>query len=218
MERLGLFGGTFDPPHLGHLILAAMCADALDLEAVWFVPAAQPPHKRDRRVTPIADRLAMLTQALADNPQFALSRIDVDRPGPHYSVDMIRLAQAQQPEAEITFLMGGDSLHDLPSWHAARDLLDLCRVAVVRRPGDSVDMVALEQSLPGIRQRIVFVDGPTMAFSASEIAARVREGRSIRYLVPEAVRVYIETHGLYHFPPRDGEPADSRRSGRAGAR
>lgn len=197
MERLGLFGGTFDPPHLGHLILAAMCADALALETVWFVPAAQPPHKRHRRVTPIENRLAMLALALADNPQFTLSRIDNDRPGPHYTVDMIRLAQAKRPEAEITFLMGGDSLHDLPTWHAAPDLLDLCRIAVMRRPGDGVDMTSLEQALPGLGQRLVFVDGPAMAFSATEIAARVRAGRSIRYLVPEAVRGYIEAHGLY---------------------
>lgn len=197
MERLGLFGGTFDPPHLGHLILAATCADALDLDVVWFVPAAQPPHKRNRHVSPVDQRLAMLDLALADNPQFAVSRLDVDRPGPHYSVDMVRLAQAQHPQAELTFLMGGDSLHDLPTWHAAAELLARCRVAVLRRPGDGVDLAALERVLPGISERLVFVEGPSLTLSASGIAARVRAGRSIRYLVPDTVRIYIEAHGLY---------------------
>ena len=148
-------------------------------------------------MTSIAHRLAMLDLALADNPRFVLSRLDVDRPGPHYSVDMVRLAQAQHPAAEIFFLMGGDSLHDLPTWHAASELLALCRVAVVRRPDDRVDLAALEGVLPGLAQRVVMVDGPAMDLSATEIVARVRAGRSIRYLVPEAVRAYIAAEGLY---------------------
>jgi nicotinate-nucleotide adenylyltransferase len=119
---------------------------------------------------------------------------------------MVRLAQAQHPAAEIIFLMGGDSLHDLPTWHAAPDLLTLCRVAVVRRPGDGVDLAALEKALPGLARRVVMVDGPAMDLSATEIGARVRAGRSIRYLVPEAVRTYIAAEGLYREADSVREP------------
>lgn len=200
MERLGLFGGTFDPPHLGHLILAMVCADALRLDAVWFVPAGTPPHKRGRRITPIEHRLAMLHLALSDNPAFEVSRIDVDRPGPHYTVDMVALAHKERPDADFFFLMGGDSLRDLPIWRDAPRLIHLCRLGVYRRPEDGVDLAALEQALPGVSQRIVLVDGPSVGLSASAIGQRVRERRSIRYLVPEGVRAYIDAHRLYADP------------------
>jgi len=197
MGRLGLFGGTFDPPHLGHLILASVLADALSLDAVWFVPAADPPHKQNRAISPVEHRLVMLRLAIGDNPLFEVSRIDLDRPGPHYSVDMVTLARQQRPDAEWFFLMGGDSLHDLPGWHQPDRLLELCRVAVQRRPGTDLDLDALARRLPGLRDRVIVVEGPEIALSSTLIGSRVRAGLSIRYLVPESVRAYIHEHHLY---------------------
>ncbi len=197
MGRIGLFGGTFDPPHLGHLILASVTADALALDAVWFVPAGEPPHKQRRAITPIAHRLEMVRLALASNPLFHLSRLDVDRPGPHFTADMVALAQAQQPTAELFFLMGGDSLGDLPHWHEPERLLRLCRLAVFRRPEPLIDMDRLETALPGVRECVTFVEGPSIGLSGTMIGARVRAGQSIRYLVPDAVGEYIAVHGLY---------------------
>ncbi len=197
MERIGLFGGTFDPPHLGHLILAAVAADALSLDAVWFVPAADPPHKQGRRLTAIADRLEMLRLALADNPTFLISRLDVDRPGPHYSVEMVALARAQRPEAAWFFLMGADSLCDLPRWRQPEKLLTLCDLAVLHRPGVSLDMADLEARLPGVADHVIFLKGPGVLISATEIGERVRAGHTIRYLTPDPVREYIAARRLY---------------------
>jgi len=197
IERIGLLGGTFDPPHLGHLILASVAADALSLDAVWFVPAADPPHKQGRRLTAIVHRLEMLRLALADNPAFLISRLDVDRPGPHYSVEMVALARAQRPEAVWFFLMGEDSLRDLPHWHQPERLLTLCDLAVLRRPGVSVDMIELSARLSGITDHVTFLDGPGVMISATEIGERVRAGRTIRYLTPDPVREYIATWRLY---------------------
>lgn len=197
MERIGLLGGTFDPPHLGHLILAAVAADALSLDAVWFVPAAEPPHKQGRHLTAIAHRLEMLRLALADNPAFLISRLDVDRPGPHYSVEMVALARAQRPQTMWFFLMGEDSLRDLPRWHQPERLLTLCDLAVLRRPGASVDMAALSAQLPDVADHVIFLDGPGVMISATEIGERVRAGRTIRYLTPDPVREYIAARRLY---------------------
>ncbi len=197
MGRIGLLGGTFDPPHVGHLILAAVAADSLALDAVWFVPAGDPPHKRGQAITPVAHRLGMLHLAVAGNALFHISRIDVDRPGPHYSVDMVALARAQRPEAEWFFLVGGDSLRDLPTWHQPQRLLELCSLAVLRRPGAAVDMAHLRDVLPGVEQKVIFVDGPGVDISGTAITERVRAGRTIRYMVPDAVRDYILTQGLY---------------------
>ncbi len=200
MERLGLLGGTFDPLHIGHLILASIAAEALALDAVWFVPAADPPHKQGRAITPAEHRLAMLALGIAGDSRFALSRIDVDRPGPQYSVDMVALAQALQPQAALFFLLGSDSLVDLPHWYRPDLLLSRCTLGVYRRPGVPLDMAALEARLPGLHGRVVWVDGPGISLSASAIRERVRAGQSIRYLVPESVRVYIQAHQLYRQP------------------
>ena len=116
-DNVGIFGGTFDPPHLGHLILASEALDQLGLARLLWVLTPMPPHKLDREITPLDHRLAMLNLALADWPQFQLSTIEIDRPGPHFTLDTVRLARAQHPGASMTLLIGGDSLRDLPSWH-----------------------------------------------------------------------------------------------------
>ncbi len=199
-RRLGILGGTFDPVHFGHLLLAEQAREALELTQVLFVPAGVPPHKLDEPHTPTEHRLRMLELATADQPAFAISRVDVDRPGPHYSVDMVRLIQKSQPAGtELIFLMGMDSLANILTWHRPDLLIQLCILAVARRPGFSCDLDALEAHLPGIRQRIRFFEMPLIEISGEDIRRRIRQGRSIRYMVPEAVRQYIDAYGLYRF-------------------
>lgn len=197
MEHIGVLGGTFDPPHIGHLILGEYAVDALELDKLLYVPAADPPHKQDEFKTPVEYRLKMLELALADNPHFEISGVDIDRPGPHYSVDMIQIIREQNPSAEIYFVMGSDSLRDLPTWHRPADLLRLCKLAVMQRPGIDGDAGAHETLFPGISNRVVMINAPLIEISSTEIANRLLNGRSIRYQVSDSVREYIMTHRLY---------------------
>ncbi len=196
--RVGVLGGTFDPVHLGHLILAEEARDQLDLSIVYFVPAGDPPHKRDRRLAPVDDRVRMIELAIAGNPTFRASRVDADRPGPHYTLDMVRIFQEQLPPGgELYFLMGYDSLAELPGWHRPAELLAACRLVALTRYDVPLDWDYLEASLPGIRQRVTLLDMPELEIASNQIQARVHAGRSIRYLVPEEVRRYIEQQGLF---------------------
>lgn len=196
MQRVGILGGTFDPPHIGHLVLAQYAVDALDLACVLFVPAADPPHKNQLRHG-IEHRLPMLELAIAGNAKFTISRVDVDRPGPHYTVDMIQILQAEQPDTEFYFLMGGDSLHHLPEWYHPRDLIALCKLAVMARPGAEVEPDLQANLVPGLAERVVVIDSPMLGFSSTEVADRLEAGRSVRYLVPDSVLAYIQDHRLY---------------------
>jgi nicotinate-nucleotide adenylyltransferase len=196
MERVGILGGTFDPPHVGHLVLAEYAADALELARVLFVPAADPPHKASIRVN-ITHRLPMLERAISGNARFAISRVDMDRPGPHYTVDMLRILRDQQPQTDFYFLMGGDSLRDLPSWNRPQDLIKLCKLAVMSRPGAEVTPDLHADVLPGLAERVMMIESPMLGFSSSEIADRLEAGKSVRYLVPDAVLMYIQKHRLY---------------------
>jgi nicotinate-nucleotide adenylyltransferase len=196
--RVGVLGGTFDPVHLGHLILAEEARDQLDLSIVYFVPAGDPPHKRDHRLAPVDDRVRMIELAIAGNPVFRASRVDADRPGPHYTLDMVRIFQEQLPPGgELYFLMGYDSLAELPGWHRPAELLAACRLVALTRYDVPLDWDYLEASLPGIRQRVTLLDMPELEIASNQIQARVRAGRSIRYLVPEEVQRYIEQQGLF---------------------
>ncbi|MEZ4666670.1 MAG: nicotinate-nucleotide adenylyltransferase [Anaerolineae bacterium] len=197
MERIGILGGTFDPPHLGHLILAECAVEALDLSRILFVPAGIPPHKLDKTKASIVNRLEMLLLALEGNRHFELSRVDVDRPGPHYSVDMVQLIQAQYPNAELFFVVGADSLRDLPNWHKPQALIELCRLAVVPRPDMQISPDLHDKLIPGLMNRVVIIDAPLIDISSSSIVERSTKHQSIRYFVPDAVRTYIETHQLY---------------------
>jgi nicotinate-nucleotide adenylyltransferase len=196
MRRIGLVGGTFDPPHVVHLVLAEFAWDALDLDAIWFLPAADPPHKDGTR-TSIAHRLAMLTLAIGDRPEFSILRIDIERPGPHYTVETLRLLRAVHPDDEFYFVMGGDSLRDLPKWRDPAALMQLCTFVVMGRPDVHIAPEMHEAPLPGLKERVILIDSPMLGFSSTEIAARLRAGKSARYLVPDVVLSYIETHGLY---------------------
>lgn len=194
----GIFGGTFDPPHLGHLVLAEAARSVLGLSEVVFMPAGEPPHKSGRRITSADHRIAMTRSAIADNARFALSTLDAERDGPSYSVDaMQKLRERWGRTVEIYFIMGADSLVGLPSWHRPERLMRLVTFAVVARPGFYTDMATLERALPGLADRVVFVPAPLIGISSTAIRQRVAEGHSIRYLVPPTVEKYIYTHSLY---------------------
>lgn len=195
-QRIGLVGGTFDPPHIVHLVLAEFASDALKLDHIWFLPAADPPHKDGTRI-PIEHRLEMLHLAIADRPDFAISRIDIDRPGPHYTVETLRLLRNEYPDAEFYFVMGGDSLRDFPRWSRPAELLELCYFVVMGRPDIEIAPDMHDAILPKLKDRVIIIDSPMLGFSSTEIAARLRMGKSVRYLVPDAVLDYIEKNGLY---------------------
>ncbi|MBX3084831.1 MAG: nicotinate-nucleotide adenylyltransferase [Anaerolineae bacterium] len=199
--RIGVFGGTFDPPHLGHLLLAENAADALGLTQVLFTPAADPPHKEAEAVSPAPHRVKMVELAIEDNPRFALARIDLDRPGPHYTADTMRLMQQLRPDADLYFLMGGDALRDFPKWHQPADILRYARLGVMRRPGAVIDLSKIEVVIPGITDHIRFVDAPEIGISATTIRERLHDGQSIRYQVTAKVERYIMEHHLYRNIP-----------------
>ena len=196
---IGIIGGTFDPPHLGHLILAAEARQQFSLKCLLWVLTPIPPHKLNQAITPSEHRLAMLKLAIAGNPDFELSRVEMDRPGPHYALDTVNLLAGQNPGAEIVYLMGGDSLRDLPTWHRPADLVSACHyLGVMRRPGDAIHLPDLEALLPGITHKVRFVDAPLVEISSREIRQRVAEGSPFRYFLPAAVYDYILEHNLYH--------------------
>jgi nicotinate-nucleotide adenylyltransferase len=206
--RIGILGGTFDPVHIGHLILAEEAWARLRLAQVLFVPAGDPPHKRGLPISPVQHRLCMLELAIADNPHFVLSRVDADRPGPHYTVDMVKLLQEQfGPQTELFFLMGFDALMDLPNWHQPQELLRLCRVVALTRFGYHIDWARLEAALPGLRERTTLLPMPELEIASHVLQQRVREGWPIRYQVPAPVEEYIYRHGLY----RNDAPASGPR-------
>lgn len=197
-EQLGLFGGTFDPPHLGHLILASEAYTQLGLDRLLWILTPDPPHKQDQVISSVEHRLAMVQLAIANNPIFELSRVELDRPGPHYTLDTVEAISEQFPEADITPIIGGDSLRDLPRWHKPKELIYACHwVGVMRRPGEEPNLDALERELPGISSKVHYVDAPLLEIASREIRSRVAEGRPYRYYLPEAVFEYIEEHHLY---------------------
>ncbi len=196
--RAGVIGGTFDPIHIGHLIIAEQVRTRLGLDQMVFVPAGLPPHKIDQWITAPQHRLNMVKLAIAGNPHLAVSLIDINRFGPSYTVDTIRLFLDQWgAQAEIFFVMGSDSLADLPTWRQPERLMRLCRIVVVERPGYRVVLDDLDRLLPGAASLIRMLDTPTLDISSTGIRRRIREGRSVRYLLPQAVEQYIRTHGLY---------------------
>jgi len=197
-DRIGLFGGTFDPPHLGHLILASEAQTQLELDRLLWILTPEPPHKQEQLITPVEHRLAMVNLAIADNPAFELSRIELDRPGPHYTLDTIKLIGEQNPGADIVPIIGGDSLRDLPKWHQPQEIVYACHwIGVMRRPDDKPNLDELERELPGIRSKIHYVDAPLLEIASRDIRDRIAQGRSVRYYLPPAVNAYIEQHHLY---------------------
>ena len=197
-DRVGLLGGTFDPVHHGHLMLAEEARYSLALDRVLFVPAGQPPHKLHEPHTAPTHRVRMLELAIAGNPAFGISRVDLDRPGPHYSVDMVRRVRDELgQETELFFLMGLDSLASILAWHQPAELLAQCRLVVAHRPGFNFDLAALTEKLPILEDRLYFVEMPLIEIAGADLRRRVQCDQPIRYQVPEAVRHYIVEQGLY---------------------
>ena len=196
---VGVFGGTFDPVHLGHLILAEEARCALGLERLLLVPAAQPWRKSERAVTPAHHRLAMLRLAVEGDPYFDVSTVEIERGGPTYTVETLAALRAELgPEAELVFILGEDALLDMPHWRDPAGILRLARLGVAARgepPRLGLDEV--ERVLPGVSERVSVVPMPVIGISSTDIRRRVREGGSIRFLVPPAVAAYIAEHRLY---------------------
>jgi nicotinate-nucleotide adenylyltransferase len=196
LTRLGLLGGTFNPPHYGHLVAAQEAAWRLRLTRVLWLPARQNPLKQGEPVTDADARCAMIQAAIGDDAQFELSRLDLDRPPPSYTVDLLRTLHAA--DRELFFVVGADIVPELPRWHAPETILQLATLVVVTRPGaPQADLDALEQQLPGARTRIEVLPTPGVDISSTVLRARVRAGQPIRYLTPPAVENYIRDNGLY---------------------
>ncbi len=196
LMRLGLFGGTFDPIHVGHLILAEQCREACGLDQVWFVVAGEPPHKRGDR-TAVVHRLEMARIAVAGHSAFAVSELETTRPGPHYSVETLESVRREQPNDDLFFLIGADSLSDLPNWRDPTRIAQLATIVVVNRPGiEEIDPTKLPSFGPGSRG-ILPVTIPAIGIASTDLRRRVRESRSIRFMVPRGVQAYIEAQGLY---------------------
>lgn len=197
-RRLGVFGGTFDPIHIGHLILAEEAWSQLQLDRVYLVPAGDPPHKQDVPLTPVAHRLCMVELAVADVDYLYVSRIDAERNGPHYTVDMMHLLQREAGgEAEWYFLMGMDSLRDLPKWYNPQWLVEHCQIVALDRHNVTIDWQQLEEALPGLRGHVVILEMPDIEIASSTLRDRVRAGQSIRHQVPRTVETYIRKYNLY---------------------
>ena len=194
--RLGLYGGTFDPIHLGHLILAEQCREACGLDRIWLIATGSPPHKPGGR-TAVGHRLEMVKIAIAGHPAFVASDIEARRPGPHYSVETLEAIRRDHPEDELFFLIGADSLADLPTWREPDRIARLATIVVVNRPGiEEADASHLPDFGPGSHP-LAWVSIPPVGIASSDLRRRLAEGRSIRYMVPRGVEAYIEAHGLY---------------------
>jgi len=197
-KRLGIFGGTFDPPHIGHLILAAEARDQLDLDYTIWVLTPDPPHKRGKEISSISDRLAMVELAIGEDEDFSLSRVDIDRPGPHYTVDTVEILKQQYPDFVLIYLMGGDSLQNLPEWYHVSDLLEnLDGIGVMRRPGDDIDLSELMEALPQLQEKLNFVTAPLLEISAEQIRRRAIQNRAYRYYLLPLIYEYIRKNKIY---------------------
>ena len=196
--KTGVFGGTFDPLHIGHLILAEEALAQLQIDQVLWVLTQSPPHKKEQHISPVEVRLEMLHAAIRGHPAFALSRVDIDRQPPHYTVDTMRLLSQAHPGTEWIYLMGEDSLGDLPTWYAPQELVRLCAgFGVMRRPENRVDLGALNTVLPGIAQKVQWIDAPLIEISASDIRNRICQGHPFRYFLPPEVYRIIQENQLY---------------------
>jgi len=200
-EHIGVFGGTFDPPHIGHQILGMEAYDELQLDQLYWVLTPQPPHKLGKKITPLDIRIEMVQAAINEDRFFKFSSADIDRPGPHYVVDTMHAFRSQFPYAELSFIMGGDSLHDLPAWHAPREFVDECdRLGVMHRPGEVIDLAVIESEIPGISRKIHFIEAPLLEISSKQIRNLVSERKPFRYYLPEAVYEIVLRDRLYLEP------------------
>lgn len=189
---VGLFGGSFNPPHIAHLIVAEVVRDQFGLEEVWWIPNATPPHKPNEELVSVEHRQAMTERAVEPNPDFRICNVEVEREGVSYTVETVRVLQDQHPNTDFGLILGSDSLDHFAEWHRPEEIAERVPIIVYKRPG-AIESVAD----PRFANHVRYAAAPVMEISGTEVRARQRAGRSIRYLVPEAVRSYIETHDLY---------------------
>lgn len=198
--RLGVFGGTFDPVHVGHLILAEQCREQGRLDQVLFVPAARPPHKEEGALTPFDKRAEMLALAIAGHAAFRIEDMEKDRPGPSYTIETLELLQTKHAGAELILIVGSDTLHDMAQWREPSRILELASLLVARRPGwpmKSAEQVAIELSVDARIPRLQEVIMPLIEISSRDLRRRLAECRSVRYMIPRAVEAYIAERRLY---------------------
>lgn len=206
MQRLGIMGGTFDPIHYGHLLMAEEARQAFALDEVVFVPNGRPAHKKAYLVSSPEDRFAMTRLATGSNPCFSASRIEIDRPGPSYTIDTLREFHALHPDLEaLYFITGADAVLEILTWHEADKLAQECQFIAVTRPGFVLERLPeiVDAAFMG---RVHFLPIPSLEISSTDIRTRVREGRSIKYLTPEPVEAYIRQKDLYRFLPLGEQP------------
>lgn len=195
-RKLGVMGGTFDPIHYGHLVTAEGALWEFDLEEVLFVPTGQPWMKQSREVSPAEDRYLMTVIAVSSNPRFSVSRVEIDRGGPTYTVDTLRLLRKEYGEdTDLFFVTGADAILEIFHWKDADEALELAHFIAATRPG--YDIARFEAEAPDHHPRVSVMTVPALAISSTDVRERVRKGRPIRYLVPEGVKTYIEKSGLY---------------------
>ncbi len=204
--RIGIYGGTFDPVHFGHLVLAETCRELCALDEVWFVPAAVSPHKLDHDVTSARQRMEMLRFAIAGHAQFRISKVELERPAPSYTVETLRQLRSEDPTRELLLLMGADSLTEFPRWREPREILELAEVVAVSRGREPADLTPVSAELGDIAERrIRCLTMPALDISASDLRQRAATGRSLRFLTPRPVELFIQQHHLYTSP--SNEPA-----------
>ena len=197
-ERIGIFGGTFDPPHLGHLILACEVRAQLELDRLLWILTPDPPHKQGGVISSLTHRRKMVELAIEDNPNFELSLVEAEREGPHYSVDTVNILRGEYQDAAFIFLMGGDSLQELTTWHRPNDFVAACdEIGVMRRPEHQFDLAALAEEIEGLEEKVRFVKAPLLEIASREIRQRMREGLPYRYYLSPGVYEYIQREQLY---------------------
>ncbi len=196
--KLGIYGGTFDPIHLGHLILAETVREELELDEVWFVPAFQNPHKQGQSTTPPKARMEMLRFAIAGNPFFRLNELEIKRKGTSFTYETLQTIHKENPDDELFLLIGADSLTDFPNWREPETILELAQVVAVNR---GRELAVIPESLNA--DRVTLLNMPAIDISATDIRRRCAERESIRYLTPRSVQLFIEANQLYSSPETD---------------
>lgn len=197
--NIGLFGGTFDPPHLGHLILAMESASQLELDRLLWMVTPISPLKQSQVITPVSIRIQLVKAAIADDPIFELSTLELDREPPQFALDTVREVKRREPQAKIYYLIGEDSLQDLPKWHEPVQFIDeVDFLGVMQRPGYNTDMTILEEQISGLKRKVKYIDAPLLEISSHQIRVRIQQNHPFKYYLPEKVFQKIIELDLYH--------------------
>lgn len=199
MVVMAIMGGTFDPIHYGHLVVAQEVRQELNCDRVLFIPAAEPPHKESAGISSVEHRLVMTRLAVDSNNYFQVSTLEIERPGPSYTIDTVKIVKSKYQPRELYFITGADGILELMTWKKAEEILTLCTFVAVTRPGYDIDNIeeAVKWLPSQSRKKIIPLKVPAMDISSTDIRRRVKMGKSITYLVPKSVENYIKNNGLY---------------------